>query len=407
MRPALFYKLGIFIALYSYIVARKTKENFYMKHLLQIIMAAVLITGVVASTAGAKNSESGAVVQKLESITADRLFSSKGIKALIKNTACDQKDIQNDVKNDQDGGDDNGEKEKQPELIHIYNTKQDDRVSMTVREYLVGVLAAEMPASYASQALMAQAVAARTYLYNKMLAGGCNKYSEKCAICTFSGHCQGYLSPQERKQRWGDDFEKYEQKLHRAVELTEGQCLLYNGDIIKAMYHSSSAVSTEDYHSLYGGKKVEYLTSVTTPENKQDVRSQKILSVADFVKKMASYPDNGLDGIDMSKQIYISQYTKSGRVSKVRVGNYELGGTEFKGLFDLRSNYFTLSVTPFNVVITCYGHGHGIGMSQCGANLMALNGKSYKEILLHYYQGVQVETVSLPGESNYNEISDK
>lgn len=373
-----------------------------MKHLLQIFMASLLMVGCIFSGANATVDTDAYHFIKTQYLKADKLFCLDGIAVAIP-----------EKKNNENSNGENHSQEKQDnvtpkaEQIYIYNTKTQSRDCIDLNQYLVGVLAAEMPASYSAQALRAQAVAARTYLYYKMGRGGCARYESNCACCTFSGHCQGYLSKNERKARWGEQFAKYEQKLWDAVEQTDGQCLFYNGKIVNAMYHSSSAISTEDYHSLYGTGRVEYLKSVSTPDNKQDITTKKEMNIAEFINALKDYPDNGLSLFNLKDKVYISRYTDSGRVDKVRVGHYELSGVEFKNIFGLRSTHFEITVTPVQVLITCYGHGHGIGMSQLGANVMAISGKNYKEILLHYYNGVTVEQCNFFNFDAYLEKSEK
>ena len=377
-----------------------------MKHLLQIFLASLLIVGSVFSGADAKVSSNAYQVTPIPPLRADKLFCFDGISAAVPEKKNHQgSNTQED--NQTQAPDSQGDATIKPEQIYIYNTKTQSRLCIDLTEYLVGVLAAEMPASYSLEALKAQAVAARTYLYYKMGKGGCARYEPNCACCTFSGHCQGYLSKNERRTRWGEQFAKYEQKLLDAVEQTAHECLFYNGKIVNAMYHSSSAVSTEDYHSLYGTDRVEYLQSVSTPDNKADITTTKEMKVAEFINAFKNYPNNGLTLVNVKDEVYISSYTDGARADKVRVGYYELSGVEFKNLFSLRSTHFEITATPRKVVITCYGHGHGIGMSQLGANVMALNGKNYKEILLHYYRGTAVKQCHFSDFDAYLEKSQK
>ena len=289
-----------------------------------------------------------------------------------------------------DGADASG-KEEQERTVCVYYKAEERKETMSEREYLIGVLAAEMPAYYNIEALKAQAVAARTYLYSKVEHGGCSRY-QKCDICTYSGHCQGYLNLRQRRDRWGKSFDKNEEKLAAAVDATEGIFLTYNGEIISAMYHDSSYGSTEDFSSLYYGNKREYLSSVSTPEGMETVTKTVITDIEDFVQTVnTKYPSAGLTPQNIGQELRITAYTQSGRVKEVRMGRQTVSASEFQKLAGLRSTQFHFKITQYSIIFINSGYGHGVGMSQVGANTMAKNGSSYEEILTHYYTGVKLE----------------
>lgn len=274
--------------------------------------------------------------------------------------------------------------------VKIYNYAESCVQTLDITEYLIGVLAAEMPASYRIEALKAQAVAARTYLASKQTAKGCARY-EKCDICTYSGHCQGYMSKEKRKKRWGDKFETYEEKLSKAVTETQDLVLTYNGKLISAMYHDSSLYSTEDSQAVYGSAQA-YLVSVETPEQPNQVSKKVSYLITDFINLVnKEYPGSTLTPENFVKQFKIGETTPSGRVASVQLGKLEVDGSDFRGVVGLRSTEFYFKIIADTVIFTTNGYGHGLGMSQVGANEMAKQGSNYKEILLHYYTGVKLE----------------
>ena len=173
-----------------------------MKHILQIMLAAVFVALCVSTVSYNKSGE-WLHIEKMMQASSDKLEGQMG--GFVSIEACAQKKLSLEEQN----------------TIYVFN-KNEGRIKLSVMEYLIGVIAAEMPASYNIEALKAQAVASRTYLFYKMINGGCSR-NEKCAICTTSGHCQGYLSLEQRKQRWGERFDEYEQKITEAVSLKENQ----------------------------------------------------------------------------------------------------------------------------------------------------------------------------------------
>lgn len=272
-------------------------------------------------------------------------------------------------------------------MIAVYIQDEERVIQINEEEYLVGVVAAEMPASYQEEALKAQAVAARTYLERKKSASGCNRHAQ-ADICTSSGHCQAYRDEKNRRQWWGKKFDYYEQKIRNAVQETKGEVLLYEGKLINAMYHSSSYGSTEDCVSVYGNQ-MDYLVSVPTPENKENVTVEVKINRSVLVKKLlAQLPDSGISETNLNKALKLNGVTPSGRVDSVTVGNCEISASRFRGIVGLRSTDFSMRIQNEEVIFIANGHGHGLGMSQAGANILAKQGMNYYEILLHYYKGV-------------------
>ena len=248
-------------------------------------------------------------------------------------------------------------------------------VSMDLEEYLIGVVGAEMPASFQMEALKAQAVVARTYAL-KLLASG-KKLTDTVST-------QVYKDNNELKKLWGNSYSTYYQKIKEAVISTKGVSVYYQGNYINALYHSTSNGKTEDANMVWGCS-VPYLKSV---DSKWDIQASSYLREIkeDFTNAL------NLLGIssDTNIQFEIISRDESGRVEKIKVGDKIFDGVTFRNLLKLRSTDFSIMVINNQVSITTKGYGHGVGLSQYGANGMAQEGYTYREILKHYYTGVEV-----------------
>ena len=257
-------------------------------------------------------------------------------------------------------------------------------LELNLEDYLCGVLAAEMPASFPDEALKAQAVAARTYTLS---AASAHKHGD-AAICADPGCCQAWLSDEALRERWGEDYEQNAQKLRAAVEQTRGQVLCYGDEPVFAAFHSSSAGATEDCGAIWNPRP--YLVSVSSPETAEDVPNY-VSTVScwpiDFRDTLLSLrPEADFSG-PVSGWLGDVRRDPSGRVAEVILGGVSFSGTELRQLFRLRSTAFELSLTDDGFVFTVTGFGHGVGMSQYGAKVMAEQGTDYADILAHYYPG--------------------
>lgn len=265
---------------------------------------------------------------------------------------------------------------------------------MTLGDYLVGVVRAEMPASFELEALKAQAVAARTYTAYKILSGG--NHGDTADICTDSTCCQAYISQERAMENWGDAAEENETKVEEAVRGTDGQTILYGGVPILAVFHSSSAGQTRAAGEVWVND-LPYLQPVDSPEDGDSIPnyySRVAFTPEQFREKIhASYPEADLTG-DMSGWLKNAKTDSSGSVETVDVGSVTIKGTTMRTLLGLRSACFTWEVQAGEMVFFVTGFGHGVGMSQYGANRMAREGADYVEILTHYYTGVSVEAWS-------------
>lgn len=258
---------------------------------------------------------------------------------------------------------------------------------MDMQTYLTGVLAAEMPASFQSEALKAQAVAARTYA---MYCAAGHKHGQ-ADICTDSTCCQAWQSPERQQEKWGEDYALYADKIRAAVDATAGQYLLYDGQPVFAAFHASSAGATEASGELWS--PVPYLVSVESPETAEDVPNYvstldcAALDFRDVI--LSAYPEADFTG---PEETWIGPLTldDSGRVRTACLGGVEIPGARLRSLFSLRSTAFTLTYHEGRFLFTVTGSGHGVGMSQYGAQVMAESGEDYTRILAHYYPGTSL-----------------
>lgn len=270
---------------------------------------------------------------------------------------------------------------------------------MDLEDYVKGVVCAEMPVLFDTEALKAQAVAARTYALAKTPefgGNGCSKH-EGADICN-TVHCQAWLSKEERFKNWDKNKAvDYWKKIEDAVNSTSCQVLIYNGEIVKyAQYHSTSGGRTED--SIYAFKSsIPYLKSVESPYESESpsFTSTVTMKREEFIKRVKELsPDIKISNINLKNQIKIVDRTEGGRVKNIKIGDKTFSGVDIRWAMGLKSANFTISIDSKNVIFNVKGDGHGVGMSQWGANEMAKRGKKYDEILKHYYTGVEIKNAS-------------
>jgi len=259
--------------------------------------------------------------------------------------------------------------------------------NLTMAEYLWGVVAAEMPASFHLEALKAQAVAARTYcLYQQ----GGDKHAA-ADVCTDSTCCQAYRTKEEAAALWGENAALYADKVTQAVLDTNGLVCLYEGKPIDAVFFSSSAGKTSPALQVWG-TDVPYLTSVDSPEREEVPAWHTIVTMplAEFRGKLlAAYPQADLSG-DPAGWFTNLVADETGAVTSISIGGVTLSGIQTRSLFNLRSTHFTAAASGDTATFWVTGYGHGVGMSQYGANAMAADGKTFEEILKWYYTGITV-----------------
>lgn len=265
---------------------------------------------------------------------------------------------------------------------------------LPLNEYLEGVLSAEMPASFPLEALKAQAVAARTYTMNRASLTPSAEH-QGAMVCSNSAHCKAYRPLSESAENWGDKASVYVNKIRTAVSGTDGEILLYDGKPISAVFFSMSSGKTERAVDVWGSD-VPYLQSVESVGETQLENYSKTVSFSydDFKKKLMEKYPNMVFGEDPS--LWIKDITRSdaGGVMKLNVGGVSLKGSDFRNLLSLRSTNFSLSCANNTVSIETRGYGHGVGLSQYGAKILAEEGKLYTEILSWYYKGVSFGKIS-------------
>ncbi|MFW6238574.1 MAG: stage II sporulation protein D [Bacillota bacterium] len=269
------------------------------------------------------------------------------------------------------------------ETIRVYDHKSEEVEAMELNEYLLGVVAAEMPAAYHMEALKAQAVATRTYTVRKLTRE--QEEHPEADVCTDVNHCQAYLSPAELRVRWGVLNYYYNRKrIYSALEATRGEILVYQGEPVEALYHSNSGGRTENAVHVWG-TDVSYLQSVNSPydSDREDNYRQK-------VTYSLSRLEDRLE-VEIGDQFYTSlQRSDSDRVLELEIGGKKFTGREIRELLGLPSTRFTVERKGNQVVFQVLGKGHGVGMSQDGADGLARRGRNYREILAHYYRETDI-----------------
>lgn len=262
---------------------------------------------------------------------------------------------------------------------------------MALDVYLQGVVRGEMPASFELEALKAQAAAERTYIYYQ-LAAGRKEAHPNADVCTDPSCCNAWLSEEAAREKWGGDFDGWESRIEEAVAATDGQVALYDGQPILAVFHSSSAGKTAGAGDVWSGD-MPYLRSVDSPEGEETVPNY--YSAAEFTAAEAkallaqAHPELTFSG-GPDKWFSAVEKDESGRVGTVEVCGAPLRGVEVRRIFSLRSACFTIDAAADRVTFRVTGYGHGVGMSQYGANELARQGRTWQEILLWYYADIAI-----------------
>ena len=262
--------------------------------------------------------------------------------------------------------------------------KMVDVFSPELEEYIVGVVAAEMPAAFPEEALKAQAVAARTYQVRKMQEVGTEDVIYDVG--------QAYNSVVEQKKKWGNHYIEYANKIRTAVKDTQGEIMVYEGEPILAVFHAQSAGKTEASENVWSSP-LPYLKSVDSEEDKKapDNEYTYTFSADEVFNKLST-----LGSLNQTaKELSFANIERSdaGYIQKVRVGGMTLTGLQVRQALGLRSANFQVERKGDNFVFVTHGYGHGAGMSQYGASFLAEEGMDYKEILCHYYQGISFQNI--------------
>ena len=281
-----------------------------------------------------------------------------------------------------------------------YNTikllhKEDKKIEeIALDEYLYGVVSAEMPATFENEALKAQAVVARTYTIYKIVNNdGKHKDAD---ICDDSGCCQAWISKEDRWSKWSDsEREENWNKIVKAVNDTKGKIITYEGKAINAFFHSNSGGITEAPINVWGGSGYPYLQSVSTAgeDAYSQYSSEAEFTKKEFEEKIKEQHSDFKINYEEKDCIKIEEYTEGDRVKKVKIGNLELSGVEVRNIFGLKSANFKITIQDEKIKFAVIGYGHGVGMSQTGADSLAKEGKNYEDIIYHFYTGVKIENM--------------
>lgn len=281
--------------------------------------------------------------------------------------------------------------------IKLLLTETNEVKEMSLDDYIIGVLIGEMPATYEEEALKAQAIVARTYTLNKIInAPGSHTNAD---MCDDVNHCQAYKTKEYAFNSWDDNEEndKWE-KIKNAVIETQNKVITYQNNLINAFFFSNSGGKTEDISNVWGHEEIPYLKSVDGLED--DVRAESVtltyeeldnLMKEKYINYASIIDDSSAKTIEeLQELIKVTEINSSGRVSKIQVSNIIMEGTEARSVFNLRSTLFEIELTNNEIIFHTKGYGHGVGLSQVGANCMAQKGASCEEIIKHYYTGVEI-----------------
>ena len=275
-------------------------------------------------------------------------------------------------------------------VITVFLSDTKKNLTVSEFEYVCGSVAAEMPLMYHEEALKAQAIAC--YTNSLRLKNSKNKSAINGAdISDNPATHQGYLTREERKEKWGDDYQKYESKLETIVKAVESEYLTYNGEYCLCAFSAICTGTTESAENVWG-EKIPYLVSV---KSSGDTLSPQYSSTNTFTKSqfISIMKDLGVSinsKANLEDIIGKSKTSKAGTVLKIEINKKNLTGEQIRAAFSLRSSAFKITATENEVTFKVSGYGHGVGMSQYGADYMARQGSTYDEILKHYYKGSEI-----------------
>lgn len=283
--------------------------------------------------------------------------------------------------------------------VRVLNKATNKITQIPLEEYLVGVVAAEMPAKFEEEALKSQAVAARTYTVKRMFHYGAkaDETHPEAEVCTDPTHCQAWADTDELKKKWGQiNYWLYISKIKKAVWATAGEVITYNGQLIDPVYHGScGGIGTENSEEVWASQ-VPYLRGVDCADEYN--KESQIYTVTKSKSEVTAMlkPVLAASGVSLSDpiaQMKIIEKTGQGRIKEVEIGGSKMPGTDLRQKLGLSSTMFTWKVSGDKILFTVTGKGHAVGMCQYGANGMALKGKSYTEILKHYYTGIEIKKI--------------
>ncbi len=316
--------------------------------------------------------------------------------ALLTNTKTKQSsndEIVNNEDNSMINAKENGYTYNKYGVIKLLHKKTNEVEEVEIDKYLCNVVAAEMPVDFEKEALKAQAIVARTYTIYKIN----NRKHDNADICDDSTCCQAWVDKEERFKRWESDVENKWNKIEQCVDETKGKIITYQNQPINAFFHSNSGGKTELPTDVWGGNSsIPYLQVVETAgeEGYKQYSSEVEITNQELLDKLKQkYSDIQID-FSNAEDIKILEYTSSGRVKTIKFGNHNLSGTEVRSLLSLKSTNFEIEKQEEKIKFIVKGYGHGVGMSQTGADSMAKSGSTAEEIIKHFYTGVELTDVN-------------
>lgn len=284
---------------------------------------------------------------------------------------------------------------EQSTMINVYKVKENKIEKMDMEEYLYGVLSSEMPSTFDEEALKSQAIAARTYVIYKMENNIISGH-KNANVCTNSAHCQAYTSYDDLKKIKGNDWIQSDYiKVKKAVDDTRGQILTYGGKAILPLYFSTCSGKTENSKDVFS-TQYPYLVSVDSPYDTSSPKYSTTYSISknkfiQYIKN--SYPKLSVSLNQLEKEVNILNRTEGGCVKTIQVGNIKISGTEMRKILSLNSANFSIDYNNDKINFNVKGYGHGVGMSQWGANGMAKKGCKYYDILFHYFKNTDIKDI--------------
>lgn len=267
-------------------------------------------------------------------------------------------------------------------------------LNINIKDFLIRSVACEMDPDFETEALKAQTVAAFTYFKNLQKKNQNNKKDE-LKNYDFKVNSENriyYMEEETLKERWGENYEKYREKFSNLVESVLGEVLKKDGEYIEALYFSISSGNTENIADVFGGDE-SYLVSVPSPYDKLSpgYLSKKEFTIKEFIETLENKLNKSIGINDQDNMIGQIDRTKTGMVKNIKIGNENITGRKMREFFDLRSANFDIEKIDDKIIFTVRGYGHGVGMSQYGANELAKQGASYSQILTWYYKGANLE----------------
>ncbi len=274
--------------------------------------------------------------------------------------------------------------------VKVMSASSKNITEMTLNDYLLGVVAAEINPTYHEEAIKAQIIASHTLLlYTKKHKSDSLQNAD---ITDSSAQHQGFLTAQQQKEKWGENYDIYVTKITKCIDDVINLTLQYNNEYINSVFHSMSNGRTEKASDVWGGD-YPYLQSVPSVGDTLSPAhiSTVTVSVKDFEDKMKAQGAK----LEDNEEKWLKEITNTdtGMVKTIKIGDKEFKGTDIRNVFQLKSSTFTVEYNDNSFIFTVKGYGHGVGMSQYGANHMASQGFSFEEILKHYYKGIEIKEI--------------